>query len=169
MKLMAKGLEIEIRSGTVDDVPLLLSFIRSMAEFERLKVTATEENLRASLFGKNPAAYTVFAFVDGEPAAYVVYFFSFSTMVGKRGLWLDDLFVNPQFRGRGIATALMAYMADLAIQNECGRFEWIVLEWNSRAIDFYRAMGANILEEWKICRLENRELARLGRQHSGAD
>jgi GNAT superfamily N-acetyltransferase len=169
MKFLVNGLEAEIRSGTVEDVPLLLSFIRSMAEFEKLEVLATEESLRDSLFGENPAAQTLLAFVDSEPAGYVVYFFSFSTMVGKRGLWLDDLFVNPEFRGLGIATAILAYLADLAIQNNCGRFEWIVLDWNSRAVDFYRAMGAAVLDEWKICRLNSSQFYSLAERHDRID
>ena len=159
MKLGVTNLEIEVRAGTVDDVPLLLSFISAMAEFEKLEVTATEEILRESLFGSRPAAHTLLAFVDGEPVAYAVYFFTFSTMKGKRGLWLEDLYVNPDFRGRGMAKALMAYLADLAIQNKCGRFEWIVLDWNKPAIDFYQGMGATVLDDWRIFRLDEDELA----------
>ena len=158
MKLAARDLEFEVRPGTAEDVPLLLSFIHSMAEFEKLEVDATEEMLEVSLFGERPAAYTLLAFVDGTPVAYVVYFFNFSTMAGKRGLWLDDLFVRPEFRGRGIASALMTYLADLAIQNDCGRFEWMVLNWNARAIGFYQEMGATILDDWHICRLTDEQL-----------
>jgi hypothetical protein len=94
MKIGVEDLEIEVRAGTVDDVPLLLSFIRAMADFEELEVTATEKDLRESLFGDRPAAYTLLAFADGKPVAYAVYFYTFATMVGKRGLWLDDLYVN---------------------------------------------------------------------------
>ena len=159
MKIIINGLEIEIRPGNEEDIPLLLSFIRSMAKFENLEVTATEEILRESLLGENPAAYTLFAFVDGMAAAYAVYFFTFSTMVGKRGLWLDDLFVSPEFREKGIAKAFMAYLADIAIKNNCGRFEWIVLDWNKPAIDFYKRLGAKMLDEWKICRLDEDKLA----------
>lgn len=158
MKIAATDLEIEVRPGTVDDIPLLLSFIHSMAEFERLEVHATEKTLRESLFGDHPAAHTLLAFADDDPVAYGVYFFSFATMVGKRGLWLDDLYVKPDYRGKGIAKALMAYLADLAIQNECGRFEWIVLDWNKSAIDFYHGMGAAVLDDWRICRLDEDQL-----------
>lgn len=164
MKLGVKDLEIEVRAGTVDDVPLLLSFIRSMAAFEKLEVTATEETLRESLFGTCPAAHTLFAFVDGRPAAYAVYFFSFATMVGKRCLWLDDLFVHPDFRGKGIAGALMAYLADLAIENKCGRFEWIVLDWNKSAIEFYQGLGAKVLDDWRVCRLGEDDFVRVAEQ-----
>ena len=164
MKLGVTDLAIEVRPGTVDDVPLLLSFIRSMAEFEKLEVTATEEVLRESLFSDRPAAHTLLALVDGKAAAYVVYFFTFSTMLGKRGLWLDDLYVAPDFRGRGIAKALMAYLADLAIKNKCGRFEWMVLDWNRAAIDLYRELGATLLDDWRVCRLDEDGLASVAQQ-----
>lgn len=159
MKIGVTDLEIEIRPGTIDDVPLLQSFIRSMAEFEKLEVSSTEEALKESLFGDRPAAHTLLAFVNGKPAAYAVYFFSFATMIGKRGLWLDDLYVDPGFRAKGIAKALMAYLADLAIKNECGRFEWMVLDWNKSAIDFYQGLGATVLDDWRICRLDEKDFA----------
>ena len=158
MRLSVNDLEIEVRAGTVGDIPLLMSFIRSMAEYEKLQVTATEHILRESLFGEHPAACTLLAFVDGRPVAYAVYFFTFATMAGKRSLWLEDLFVTPDFRGKGIAATLMAYLADVAIQNKCGRFEWMVLEWNESAIGFYERLGAKALTEWRIHRLEEAQL-----------
>ena len=161
MKLGVADMDIEVREGTVDDIPLLLSFIRSMAEFEKLEVTATQETLRDSLFGDSPAAHTLLTFADGRPAAYAVYFFTFSTMVGKRGLWLDDVYVNPDFRGKGIAKALLAFLADLAIKNKCGRLEWMVLDWNKAAIDFYQGVGGKMLDDWRIWRLDEDECARV--------
>lgn len=158
MKLSASDLEIDIRPGTGDDIPLLLLFMRSMAEFEKLECSATEESLGESLFGENPAAKTLLAFVDEVPAAYAVYFFSFATSVGRRGLWMDDIFVKPEFRGKGIGQALLSYLADLAVRNNCARFEWMVLDWNEQAIGFYRSMGANLLDDWRICRLHGDEL-----------
>ena len=164
MRLVVTELEIEIRLGTINDIPLLLSFIHSMAEFEKLEVFATQEILKESLFGEHPAAQTLLAFVDGRPAAYAVYFFTFATMVGKRGLWLDDLFVDPGFRGKGIGKALMAYLANLAIKNKCGRFEWMVLDWNKSAIDFYQGLGATLLDDWRICRLDEDDFTGVAEQ-----
>jgi GNAT superfamily N-acetyltransferase len=161
MRLTAGDLEIEVRAGTAGDIPLLMSFIRSMAELERLEVRTTEEELQASLFTDPPAAHTLLAFVDAKPAAYVVYLFTFATMVGKRCLWLDDLFVIPELRGRGIGKALMTHLAAIAVDNRCARFEWMVLDWNRPAIDFYRRLGAALLDDWRICRLDQEQLARL--------
>jgi GNAT superfamily N-acetyltransferase len=161
MRLVAKDVEVEVRAGTIADVPLLLAFIRSMAAFERLTVSATEESLRAALFGDAPAAQTLLGFVDDKPIAYATYFFTFATMVGKRGIWLDDLFIDPAFRGKGVGQALMAYLASIAVQNQCGRFEWMVLDWNEMAIDFYKSLGASILSDWRICRLDEAQLAHV--------
>ena len=149
---------MDIRIATADDTPTLLAFIRAMAEFEKLEVSATEEVLRESLFGDQPAAFPILAFIDGEPAAYAVYFFSFSTMAGKRGLWLDDLFVDPKFRGRGVAKKMMAFLADIALKKDCARFEWMVLDWNQPAIDLYKGLGADFFPEWQICRLDQDNL-----------
>jgi GNAT superfamily N-acetyltransferase len=161
MVLMANNLEVDVRAGTVADVPVLLEFFGSMAAFEKLTVSATEESLRAALFGENPAARTLLAYVDGKPIAYAIYFFTFSTMVGKRGLWLEDLFIDAAFRGKGIGKALMTYLAGIAVQNDCGRFEWIVLDWNASAIRFYTRLGATLLADWRICRLDEAQLSRL--------
>lgn len=158
MVVVANDIEVELRAGTVADVPVLLAFIRSMAAFEKLAVSATEESLRTALFGEAPAARTLLAFVDGKPIAYLTYFFTFSTMVGKRGLWLDDLFIDPSFRGRGIGRALMAYLAQVALEHQCGRFEWMVLEWNDVALEFYKSLGAHLLADWRICRLNEDQL-----------
>lgn len=166
VKLMANDLEVEVRSGTPADVSLLLSFIRKMAEFEKLTASATEESLRSSLFGEASAAHTLLAFVDGQPIGYATYFFSFTSMMGRRALWLDDLFVDPALRSRGIGKALMAYLAGIAVENKCARFEWIVLDWNTSAIDLYKRLGADVLPDWRICRVDEANLADLaGRIH----
>jgi GNAT superfamily N-acetyltransferase len=159
--LTAGDLDVEVRTAVVDDVPRLLSFIHAMAAFEHLEVTATEESLRAALFGDNPAARVLLAFVDGEPIAYVTYFFTFGTMSGKRGLWLDDLFIVPEFRRKGIGQALMKHLATIAVEHDCGRFEWMVLEWNDRAIRLYERLGAQFLADWRVCRLNEAETKRL--------
>jgi GNAT superfamily N-acetyltransferase len=164
VRLRVGALDVAVRAGTMDDVPLLLDFIRSMAAYEKLTVSATEESLRAALFGENPAARTLLAFVGNRPVAYATYFFTFATMVGRRGLWLDDLFVDPEFRGRGVGEALMAYLADVAVRNDCARFEWMVLDWNRSALGFYERLGATLLDDWRICRLDEPALSGLARK-----
>lgn len=154
-------IEIDVRAGTAADVPLLLSFIRAMADFEKLTVAATEDGLREALFGDRPAAQTLLAFVDGKPVGYATYFFTFSSMLGRRGLWLDDLFVDAAYRSQGIGEALMAYLADVALENQCARFEWVVLDWNASAIRFYERLGATFASDWRVCRLDGTRLSDL--------
>lgn len=161
MLLTSKDFGIEVRAGTVEDVPLLLQFIHQMAAFEQLPVTATEESLREALFGEAPAARVLLAFNGAKLVAYVTYFFTFATMVGRRGLWLDDVFVVPEFRRCGVGQALMAYLAQIAQENQCARFEWMVLDWNQPALDFYVGLGAKVLSEWRICRMEDAPLLGL--------
>lgn len=161
MKLIVNNIEVEVRAGTPADVPLLLTFIRAMAEFEKLTASATEESLHNALFGEEPAARALLAFVDGRPIGYATYFFSFTSMMGRRALWLDDLFVDPAFRGKGIGKALMACLAGIAIRNQCVRFEWIVLDWNQSAIEFYQRLGADVLADWRICRMDEAQLPHI--------
>ena len=161
MKLAVNDLEVEVRDATPDDVPLLLTFIRKMAAFERLETTATETSLREALFDETPAAHAFLVFVDGEPIGYATWFFSFTSMMGRRALWLDDLFVDPAFRGKGIGKMLMAYVAGIAAKHRCARFEWIVLDWNASAIEFYTRLGAEFLEDWRVCRLDEAQSRRL--------
>lgn len=161
MLLTVNDIKVEVRAGTPADVPLLLRFIREMAAFEKLTVSATEESLHAALFGGVPAARALLAFVDGKPIGYATYFFSFTSMMGRRALWLDDLFVVPAFRSKGIGKALMAYLAGIAVQNQCARFEWIVLDWNTEAIEFYQRLGANVVADWRVCRMDEAQLPRI--------
>ena len=140
---------------------MLLAFIRKMGEFEKLPVSATEESLRDALFGNVPAARAFIAHVDGKPIGYATYFFSFTSMRGRRALWLDDLFVDPEYRGKGIGKVLMAYIAHIAVQHQCARFEWIVLDWNTDAIEFYQRLGAEFLVDWRVCRLDEAEMQRV--------
>jgi GNAT superfamily N-acetyltransferase len=144
-----------IRTATVADVPLILEFIRGLADYEKLshEVVATEAALRGTLFGSPPAAHVVIAEVDGRPAGFALYFFNYSTFLAKPGLYLEDLFVKPEFRGAGTGKALLLHLAKIANTRGCGRMEWSVLDWNEPAIKFYEALGARRMKEWQICRL----------------
>lgn len=147
-----------LRSATAADVPLILEFIRALADYEKLthEVEATEEKLRATLFGEKPAAECILAFADDAnqtPAGFALFFTNYSTFLAKPGLYLEDLFVKPEFRGRGIGKALLLHVAKLANQRGCGRMEWTVLDWNQPAIHLYESLGARRLREWQICRL----------------
>ena len=154
---------MRIRQAQPADVPLILSFIRKLAEYERLsqEVVADENVLRESLFASNPAAEVLLAYVDQEPAGFAVYFRNFSTFLGRPGIYLEDLFVEPAHRGRGIGGALLTHLAKLARDRGYGRLNWAVLKWNQPAIDFYRRLGAVLLEDWTICRLSGVALEEL--------
>ena len=146
------------------DVPLILSFIKGLAEYERLlgQVTATEEDLRESLFGNTKYAEVVIARYEEKPAGFALYFHNFSTFLAKPGIYLEDLFVLPEFRKKGIGRALLAYLAHLAVERQCGRVEWAVLDWNKSAIEFYVKMGAVCLDDWRIFRLTGKSLRESG-------
>ncbi|MBL9203291.1 MAG: GNAT family N-acetyltransferase [Opitutaceae bacterium] len=153
-----------IRLAAAADVPLILTFIRGLADYEKLthEVEATEEKLRATLFPVQgrPAAECVIAEQDGEPAGFALFFTNYSTFLAKPGLYLEDLFVFPHLRGRGIGKALLLHLAKLANARGCGRMEWTVLDWNAPAIAFYESIGARRMREWQICRLTGDALAR---------
>jgi GNAT superfamily N-acetyltransferase len=153
-----------IRAATPEDVPLILDFIRGLAEYERLahEVEATEALLTASLFPEDGrrAAECILAFDEGAPAGFAVFFSSFSTFLARPGLYLEDLFVVPERRGRGVGKALILHLARLANERGCGRMEWSVLDWNKPAIDFYEGLGARRLVEWTTCRLAGDALGR---------
>lgn len=159
----ADGLRIE--PATERDVPVLLGLIRALAEYERLEqqVAATEAGLREGLFGDRPAAEAVIAYADGRHAGYAMWFHTFSTFLAKRGLYLEDVFVLPEFRGRGIGRALLTHVARTAVARDCGRLEWAVLDWNEPAIGFYTKMGARPVEGWSIFRLTGGALRDLAR------
>ena len=154
---------LSIRPATVDDVPLIRALIGELAEYERLAhaAVATDAGLREQLFGAHPGAEVLIGEVDGEPAGFALFFHNFSTFLGKRGLYLEDLFVRPAFRGSGLGKHLMATLARIAVQRDCGRFEWSVLDWNAPAIGFYRKLGATGLDEWTAQRLEGDALHAL--------
>lgn len=156
---------ISIRHATVDDVPLILALIRGLAEYERLahECVATEELLRTSLFGARPDAEVAIAEADGEAAGFALFFHNYSTFLARRGIYLEDLFVWPRLRGRGIGRALLVHLARLAVERGCGRLEWSVLDWNEPAIRFYRSLGAEAKDEWTVMRVAGEGLTRLAR------
>ncbi len=156
---------IAIRPAVVDDVPTILSFIRQLAEYERLldRVVATEAGLRETLFGARPAAEVLLA-VEGERAVgFALFFHNYSTFLAQPGVYLEDLFVEPSARGGGVGKLLLQAVARVALDRGCGRFEWAVLDWNAPAIGFYRRMGAQLLDDWRICRLTGDALEAVGR------
>ena len=146
---------LEIRAATEEDVPLILHFIRALAEYERLlpKVVADEQKVRATLFGNPRFAEVILAEEDGTPAGFALFFHNYSTFLAAPGIYLEDLFVEPQYRGRGYGKALLMRLARIAKERQCGRLEWAVLDWNQSSIDFYRALGAAGLDDWRIFRL----------------
>ncbi|MBU6299135.1 MAG: GNAT family N-acetyltransferase [Alphaproteobacteria bacterium] len=156
---------MEIRPAVPADAALILSFIRDLAAYEKLshEVTATEAEVRAKLFGAGPRVFCNIAEADGEPAGFAVWFFNFSTFLGKHGLYLEDLFVRPQFRGRGIGKALLVHLARHAVAEGCGRLEWWVLDWNAPAIDFYKSLGAEPMSDWTVFRVAGGALERLAK------
>jgi len=155
--------DITIRPATADDVPLVLQFIKALGDYEKLahQVVATEAGLRDALFGSRPDAEVVIAFAGGEPAGFALFFHNFSTFLGRRGLYLEDLFVKAEWRGHGVGKRLLIHLARLAVERNCGRFEWAVLDWNEPAIEFYRRLGAQPLHEWTVFRVTGDELHEL--------
>jgi len=155
--------DFQIRPAGVGDVPIILKLIRDLATYERApdEVTATEEQLIDVLFGKKPAAEVLLAFERESPVGFAVYFYNFSTWLGRAGLYLEDLFVKPEKRGKGYGRALLVELAKIARDRGCGRMEWAVLDWNEPAIKFYRALGAQPMHEWTVFRLTRDEIAEL--------
>jgi GNAT superfamily N-acetyltransferase len=149
-----------IREATEADLPVILDLIRELAEYEKLThiFEVTEDSLREVLFGEHPVAEALVAFYDGEPAAYAIFFHSLSTFLGRAGIYLEDLYVRPHLRGKGIGKTLFATVARIARDRKCGRMEWQVLRWNRTAIDFYEAHGAESLEGWVTMRLVGESL-----------
>ena len=146
---------VEIRAATEADVPLVLSFIRELAEYERLshEVVATEEVLRDSLFGERTGAEVVIAYQSATPAGFALFFHNFSTFLGRPGLYLEDLYVKPEMRGRGLGRALLVHLAGIAKERGCGRMEWSVLDWNEPALKLYKGIGAIPMDEWTVYRV----------------
>jgi GNAT superfamily N-acetyltransferase len=153
-----------IRPAVAADVPAILGFIRALAEYEQLSrsVVATEELLRTHLFGPTPAASVLIASENDNPVGFALYFTSFSTFLARPGIYLEDLFVMPDFRGRGFGRALLSAVATEAVRRGCGRLEWAVLDWNSPAIGFYESVGAVPMDDWTTMRLTGDALDRIG-------
>jgi len=152
-----------IRPATPADIPAIVQLIRDLAEYEKLRheVVATEGDLHAALFGDRPVAEAMLAEADGEAVGFALYFHTFSTFLGKPGMYLEDLFVKPEQRGNGYGKALLARLAAIAVERGCGRLEWSVLDWNEPSIAFYRALGAVPMDEWTVNRLTGKALHAL--------
>jgi GNAT superfamily N-acetyltransferase len=157
------GARLRIEPATIEDVAQILAMIRGLAAYERLEheVTATEEGLGESLFGPRPGAEVVLGRVGDDVVGFALFFHNYSTFLGRRGLYLEDLFVRPESRGRGYGGQLLRYLARLAVERGCGRFEWAVLDWNQPAIAFYRSVGAVPMSDWTTFRLTGEALAAL--------
>ena len=154
---------LEIREATESDVPLILQFIRDLAEYERLAhlVVATEEQLRSTLFGAVRLAEVLIGSEDSAPAGFAIFFHNYSTFLAQPGIYLEDLFVKPEFRGRGYGKALLARLAQIARDRNCGRVEWAVLNWNEPSIAFYKSVGARPMDEWTVFRLTGEKLEEM--------
>ena len=155
-----------IRTATPADVPQILRFIRALAEYERLtdEIRATEQALHATLFGEHRYAEVLLAQYEGQPAAFALFFHNYSTFLAKPGIYLEDLFVDPLYRGRGVGKALLQELARITLQRDCGRLEWSALDWNRPAIDFYLRLGAVEMSEWSLYRLAGTALRRMASQ-----
>jgi len=153
-----------IRPARPDDVPVILDLIRGLAAYEKLehKVEATEDGIAAALFGASPRVFCDLAEAEDQVAGFAMWFYTFSTFVGRHGIYLEDLFVRPEFRGKGIGKELIRNLARRCVAENLGRFEWSVLDWNEPAIQFYRAQGARLLDDWTMCRVEGDALQALG-------
>ena len=156
--------DFSIRRARPDDAPIILELIKGLAEYEKLahEVVATEDRLRETLFGDHPFAEVIIGEEDGTPAGFALFFHNYSTFLGKPGIYLEDLFVKPKYRGKGYGKALLIHLAKLAVERNCGRLEWSVLDWNEPAIGFYKSIGAVPLDEWTVFRLTGNALNELG-------
>ena len=154
---------LRIKDATPEDIPVVLSFIRELAQYERSedRVVVTEETLRANLFGSNPYAHAVIAYTGEDAVAFAIYFFSYSSFLGRPNLYLEDIFVRPAFRGSGIGKELFVFLSHRAIEHDCGRMEWSVLNWNEPSIAFYEKLGAKPVRDWTVFHLERAHIDKL--------
>jgi GNAT superfamily N-acetyltransferase len=163
MTSTAANTALNIRPATPADIPEILAFIRELAEYERApeQAVAKSEDLLRDGWGPAPKFRVIIAEWDGAPAGFALFFYNYSTWQGRPGLYLEDLFVRPSFRGKGIGKALLLHLAEIAVRENCGRFQWQVLDWNTPAIDFYKSLGAAVMQEWLTMRVEGEALVRL--------
>lgn len=156
-------MSVTVRVATIADAPLILAFIRELADYERLlhEVEATEADVRRDLFGENPRAFCDIAEADGTPVGFALWFYNYSTFRGRAGIYLEDLFVRPEARGIGAGKALLARLAQRCVEADLGRLEWAVLNWNAPSIAFYDSLGAGAMTEWTVRRLDGEALSRL--------
>lgn len=161
----------EIRHAQIEDCPLILEFIRELADYERLshEVVATVPVLEESLFGPRPFADVLIADYQQQPVGYALFFHNLSTFTGRPGIYLEDLYVKPALRGRGFGKCLLAYIAKLAVDSKCTRFEWSVLDWNEPSIQFYRSIGARPMDEWTVQRLDGEALQQFAAEFQGSN
>ena len=154
----------QMRFATIDDVPLILNFIRELADYEHMlnEVVATEELLREWLFEKNKAE-VIIGELNGEPVAFALFFHNFSTFLGRAGIYLEDLYVRPEARGNGFGTRMLKYLAKLAVERGCGRLEWWCLDWNTNSIEFYLSLGAEAMSDWTVYRITGDTLIKLAK------
>ena len=157
-------MSLSIRSAVPSDAALILKFIRDLAEYEKLteQSRASLEDIERDLFGPAPKVFADLAFWNGEPAGFALWFYTYSTFLGRHGIWLEDLFVEENLRGNGIGKGLLVHLAQHCVRENLGRFEWGVLDWNKPSIDFYRSQGAEIMIDWEHCRVSGEALKRLG-------
>lgn len=155
--------EFSVRMAIEADVPLILQFIKELAEYEKLldEVVATEQLLRETLFGERCNAEVIIGEFEGKPVAFALFFHNFSTFLGRPGIYLEDLYVKPEYRGKGLGKKLLKYLANLCKERKCGRLEWWVLDWNSDAIEFYKSIGARPMDEWTVFRVTGDDLDSL--------
>jgi diamine N-acetyltransferase len=156
---------LSIHRARPEESGLIFSLLCELAEYEKLthEVVATEAGIAEALFGNNPILFCEIAEWDDKSAGFAVWFFNFPTFAGRRGIYLEDLFVRPAFRGRGIGKALLVHLAKLCVENDWSRLQWSVLDWNTPSIEFYKSLGADMMDEWKLCRIDGAALAQLAK------
>lgn len=160
--------QFRIKPAMIDDTPVVLRFIKGLAEYEGLEheVVATEEGLRKAMFGPRPSAEAIIGYSGEDPVGFALFFHTFSTFLGSASLYLEDLFVLPEWRGKGLGRQLLSHLAQIALDRDCGRLEWSVLDWNEPSIRFYRGLGAVAKDEWTIYRMSGEALERLGSENA---